>query len=73
MKKTDYDPLEQVPRPDAVRIAVQQTETRLRKLRALLAASEAVESAGLRDVESDSASQVSESSDTSTNSEAETC
>lgn len=49
MKKETYDPLDQVPRPDAVRIAVQQTETRLRKLRALLVASEAVETAGLRD------------------------
>lgn len=53
MKKETYDPLDQVPRPDAVRIAVQQTETRLLKLRALLAASEAVETAGLRDVDKD--------------------
>ncbi|MEK6262243.1 MAG: hypothetical protein AABP62_26900 [Planctomycetota bacterium] len=53
MKKETYDPLDQVPRPDAVRIAVEQTETRLRKLRALLAASEAVETAGLRDANTD--------------------
>ena len=55
MRRETHDPLNQVSRPDAVRIAVEQTENRLRRLRVLLLASEAVENAGLRESECETA------------------